>query len=63
MNSSPCRVCKKGLNVRLIHPNLFVYFTFFIDFVKFKRVIIRIGKAIQKIRPNFKGSIVIDGLA
>lgn len=31
--------------------------------MKFKRVIIRIGKTIQKIRPNFKGSIVIDGLA
>ena len=60
---SSCRVSKNGLNVSFYTFNPFVYLTFFIDFVKFRRIIIRIGNAIQKIRPNFKGSIVIDGLA
>lgn len=63
LRKSSCRASKNGLNVSLYTFNPFVYLTFFIDFVKFRRIIIRIGNAIQKIRPNFKGSIVIDGLA
>lgn len=54
---------QKRVECKPLYIQPLVYLTFFIDFVKFRRIIIRIGNAIQKIRPNFKGSIVIDGLA
>ena len=57
---APQNIKNKELSLQTVP---FSYLTFFIDLVKFKRLIISIGKAMQKIRPNFSGSIVIDGFA